>query len=399
MRIPTPCYQVTRLLAEVFPHLRPAECRGLALWVVGTILAGSACQTAVISALRPLGGGAETLRQRLREWTYDGADRAAPCATELEVERCFAPLLGWVVRLWQGEHLPLAIDMTSLGSRWVVVAICVLYRGTAIPVAWQIRSGPGYGPWMPTICALLRTVQPAVPASVRVLVLTDRGLWSAALWSQIHALGWTPVMRIRPDATFAPLGQIRRPARTLVPGPGHVWVGAGTAFKHTQVRRQGTLVVVWETGQAEPWLVLTDLPPDQCGIAWYGLRVWIEQGFRALKSAGWHWERSRRTDPARVARHWLVLAIAALLTTAFGTRVEDAEWAGLAPSHSHTPRAWVPDRVVYRVVQVQTTGRNWLRWLLARGRWWTRLWLVPAPLPIPAVHLRIHRHLPPELTR
>jgi hypothetical protein len=396
VRVPAPCYQVSQLLAAVFPHLRPAECRGLTLWVVGTILAGSACQTAVISALRPLGLGTDALRQRLREWTYDGADRAAPCATRLEVERCFAPLLGWVVRLWQGETLPLAIDMTSLGTRWVVVAICVLYRGTAIPIAWQMRPGPGYGPWMPTICALLRTVQPAVPPAVRVLVLTDRGLWSSALWRQIRALGWTPVMRIRPDATFAPQGRPRRLATSLVGGPGHAWIGAGTAFKHTHVRRQGTLVVVWETGQAEPWLVLTDLPPDQIGLAWYGLRIWVEQGFRALKSAGWHWERIRRTDPERVARHWLVLAVASVLTATYGTRIEDADWAGIAPRHFHHPRDWPPERHTARVVHLLTTGRDWLRWLLARRRWWTRLWLLPAPLPSPPPTLRIHRDQPPE---
>lgn len=397
MRVPAPCYQVSDLLADVFPHLRPAERRGLALWVVGAILAGSACQTAVSSALRPLGLGAHALRQRLREWTYDGGDRAAPCATQLEVARCFAPLLGWVLGLWQGETLPLAIDMTSLGRRWVVVAVCVLYRGIAIPVAWHVRPGPGYGPWMPTVCALLRTLQPAVPPELQVLVLTDRGLWSPRLWRQIRALGWHPVMRVRPDATFAPQGQPRRPARTLVPGQGHLWVGAGTAFKHARVRRQGTLVVVWAADQEAPWLVLTDLAPDQIGPVWYGLRIWIEQGFRALKSAGWHWERIRRTDPERVARHWLVLAVAAVLTAAYGTRVEDADWAGCAPSHFTTPRAWPPERLVCRAVHLLTTGRDWLRVLLIRGRWWTRLWLLPAPLPAPHPDLVIHRDPPPEI--
>jgi hypothetical protein len=40
--------------------------------------------------------------------------------------------------------------------------------------------------------------------------------------------------------------------------------------------------------------------------------MWIEFGFRALKGLGWRWERTRRTDPDRVARHWLVLAVATL---------------------------------------------------------------------------------------
>lgn len=396
MRVPAPCYQLLPLLAEVFPHLRPAERRGLALWVVGAILAGSACQTAVIAALVPLGSGAAGLRQRLREWTYDGADRDAPCATTLEVTGCFAPLLAWVMRLWRGETLPLAIDMTSLGGRWVVVAVCVLYRGSALPVAWQVRPGPGYGPWMTTICDLLQRLAPAVPPAVSVLVLTDRGLWSPALWSQIRALGWHTVMRVRPDATFAPQGQPRRPAKTLVPGPGHVWVGAGTAFKHPHVRRIGTLVVLWESDQVEPWLVLTDLAPDQLGPAWYGLRVWVEQGFRALKSAGWHWERIRRTDPERVARHWLVLAVASVLCAAYGTRVEDAQWARRTPTHLHAPPTWPPERVVCRVVHLLATGRHWLRVLLLTRRWWQRLWLLPTPLPTLSPHLLIHLHHPPE---
>jgi len=394
VRVPAPCYQVLTLLAEVFPALRPAERRGLVLWVVGAILSGSACQSAVVGALAPLGLREGALRQRLREWTYAGPERDAPCATTLDVTTCFTPLLAWMVRLWRGATLPLAIDMTTLADQWVVVVICVLYRGTAIPVAWQVRPGPGHGPWMPTACALLRQLAPAVPPDVRVLVLSDRGLWSPQLWRQILALGWHPVMRIRPDATLAPQGRPRRPAKTLVPGPDHAWVGAGTAFKHAGVRRQSTLVVLWAAGQTEPWLVLTDLAPEQIGPAWYGLRVWIEQGFRALKSAGWHWERCRRSDPDRVARHWLVIAVAGVLTAAYGTRVEDAQGVGIAPTHLHAPPAGPLARVILRVRHLLATGRDWLRVMLLTRRWWRHLWLQPSPLPTPSPHLILHVHVP-----
>ena len=36
-------------------------------------------------------------RQDLREWLHDGADRAAPCWVQLDVDACFAPLLRWVL--------------------------------------------------------------------------------------------------------------------------------------------------------------------------------------------------------------------------------------------------------------------------------------------------------------
>ena len=44
----------------------------------GTILAHSGCQNAVLGALTTLGLGWHATRQYLREWLYDGSDRARP---------------------------------------------------------------------------------------------------------------------------------------------------------------------------------------------------------------------------------------------------------------------------------------------------------------------------------
>ena len=51
MRFPKECYQVYESIDQYFPHLRSSQKRGLALWVVGTVLAKSGCQSAVISVL------------------------------------------------------------------------------------------------------------------------------------------------------------------------------------------------------------------------------------------------------------------------------------------------------------------------------------------------------------
>ena len=63
-------------------------------------------------------------------------------------------------------------------------------------------------------------------------------------------------------------------------------------------------------GQTAPWVLLTDLAPAAVGVVWYGLRVWIELGFKVLKSMGWQWQQTQRDECERVARHWLVLALA-----------------------------------------------------------------------------------------
>ena len=64
------------------------------------------------------------------------------------------------------------------------------------------------------------------------------------------------------------------------------------------------------------------------------MRFWIETGFKALKSVGWQWQKTRRTAPARVERHW---------------------YAGLST----------------------------LSCLLAKGRMWRRVQLLPEPWPPP----------------
>jgi len=273
--------------------------------------------------------------------------------------------------------------------------VAVLYRGGAIPVAWHVLPANRPGAWIDPILTLLERLAPAVPAGWTVLVLTDRGLWSRRLWDGIRALRWHPLMRVRREATFAPLGRRRRRADTLIPGPGHAWVGAGTAFKHRDVRRPGTLLVVWGAEQEEPWLVLTDLAPGAVGVCWYGLRTWVELGFRALKGVGWRWERTRRTDPDRVARHWLVLAVATLWTLATGTRAEDADRAGVAPANLRTPPA-SPAPPARRPLSVFQRGLAWLRWQLVRQRrLWARRWLLPEHWPTPPPGLVVLTGDPP----
>src|SRR3954464_12798309 len=329
MHVPRELYPIERVLAEHLPHLRGPQRRGLALWVLGAVLAQSACQAAVLAALLPW-APYHALRQRLREWLLDGGDKAVPRAAQVDVERCFAPLLRWVRGWWQGRELALAVDATAHREDVVALVVSVLYRGSAIPVAWAVLPGNAPGAWMGPILRLLRRSRPAVPAGWTVLVLADRGLWSPRPWKRVRDLGWHPLLRIQRRTTIAPDGGERRPAGALV-RPGEAWVGRGRLGRPKGRGLTVTLVAVWTAAQEEPWVVVTDLAPDRVGVSWYALRAWVELGFRALKGVGWRWQRSRRTDPARVARHWLVLAGASLTGLAAGTRVEGGGRRGRRP--------------------------------------------------------------------
>jgi hypothetical protein len=104
---------------------------------------------------------------------------------------------------------------------------------------------------------------------------------------------------------------------------GRRWAGAGLAYPGGG-RLGCTLLAFWEPGHAEPWLVLTDLPPAAANPAWYAWRMWVEQGFRAVKSGQWQWQRTRMADPERAARLWAVLALATVWAVAVGGEGEPA---------------------------------------------------------------------------
>ena len=191
MRLPREGYQMQQMIETHLPNLTQAQLAGLVMWVCGAILAGSACQNAVASALSPWGRW-NNLRQYLREWLYDGSDRARPCQSELDVSLCFARLLRWVLTWWGSGQLALAVDPTLKGDDTTAIVVSVVYRSCAIPVAWRIRRANQPGSWMDPIVELLRELAPAVPREMTVIVLCDRGLASPKLWKQIPAQSLPP---------------------------------------------------------------------------------------------------------------------------------------------------------------------------------------------------------------
>jgi hypothetical protein len=328
-RSPMSCQAgVYQWIAEVSAHLpalSPAQARVLALWSFGMVVARSCALSAVSLQLAVLLGRKEnTVRQQLREGVYEAAAKRGRQRRELVVRTCFAPLLRWVLSWWEGRQLALALDATSLGDRFVVLVVSVLYRGCAIPVSWTVLPAGRKHAWRPEWLRMLRELRPAVPPGVTVIVLADRGLYAPWLFRRIVRLGWHPCLRVNLGGTFRPAcGRAFVSFRSLVPQPGATWSGTGIAFKTRGCQLSCTLLGRWETGYADPWLILTDLPPSAAEACWYGLRAWIEQGFKLTKRGGFQWQRTRMSDPERAARLWLAVALATLWLLSVGGEAED----------------------------------------------------------------------------
>ena len=159
--------QWQRTIMHHLPHLSKPQAAGLALWTLGMVLSRSCALSAVSTMLATvLQWPANTLRQRLRDSYLEAEAKRGAGRRQLEVETCFAPLLRWVVTSWQGTQLALALDATSLGSRFVVLAVSVLYRGCAVPVAWVVlpanRPGGMAAPLVTSLAPLASGDSPVV---------------------------------------------------------------------------------------------------------------------------------------------------------------------------------------------------------------------------------------------
>ena len=74
------------------------------------------------------------------------------------------------------------MDATSLEDRFVVLAISVVYRGCAVPVAWKILKAEEKHAWKPELQALLKRFKGLLPEGWTVIVLADRGLYAKWLF-------------------------------------------------------------------------------------------------------------------------------------------------------------------------------------------------------------------------
>jgi len=317
-------YQWQTELTTRFPRLPKTYVRVLALWSLGMLLARSCGLVCVTNHLVPLlGKPFNTVRQRLREFYQEADAKAGSKRRDFDVTECFVPLLTWILSFWSQRRLAIALDVTNLYDRLHVLCVSVLFGGIGIPVAWKILPGNEPDAWHPYWCSLLQRLRDAVGDDWQVVVLSDRGLESARLFTQICELGWHPLMRVKGGGKFRPKGWKNwYLVAHFAPRVGSRFAMVGEAYKTAEQPLSCTLLTQWDDGYKEPWLLLTDLQPNAGQPCWYAWRAWIEQGFKVIKSAGFQWQHTRMTEPERLERQWLTLAATTLWLVAVGSEHE-----------------------------------------------------------------------------
>ena len=351
-------YQWNDTLAKRFPHLSKPVARCLALWTLGMIIARSCALTAVAAALGPLLTlKFDTVRERLRDLYREAAAKKGRRRCELDLSICWDPWLAWVLEGRQSKQLALALDATNLGEQFTVLALSVLYRGCAVPVAWKILKANQKHAWKPEWISLLGHFRQRVPTDWTVIVLTDRGLYAKWLFEAITNLGWHPLMRISSQhAYYRPQGHYHWSLLSgLITSVGQRWQGRVSLFPTPPNQLECTLLAYWGEGHEQPWVVVSDLPPEAANVCWYGMRAWIEQGFKRIKRGGWQWQYTRMDDPARAERLWLAVAIATWWLLSVGGETDEEIAVETVAAVPHTQRGSKPR---WRLIAIFRRGWN-----------------------------------------
>src|SRR5690349_14559473 len=249
----------TATVSMHLPQLSRPQLLVLAAWSWALVLTQSAGRTAIGALLASVWDQPEaTVRQRLREWTYEASAKKGAKRVTLDVRTCFAPLLRWVLTYWPASdaHLALVLDATMLRDRCTVLACSLVYRGCAIPVAWTVVTANRKGAWKPHWLAMLEELDGVLPAGWTVLVLAERALYARWLYQRIVANGWHPFLRIQRQGFFRRAGQAHwHDLATLLSGPDTTWSGAVTCFKNPDGQLECSLLARWEAGYRDPWLI------------------------------------------------------------------------------------------------------------------------------------------------
>jgi len=300
----------------------------------------------------------------------------------IEVRHYYEPFLRSALAAWAGRTIYLAIDTTTLAGRLTVIRVALIYRGRAIPIAWEVLTQKSTAVALEHYADLLRYVATLLPPKSRVVLLGDRGFRDTDLMALARELGWHFRLRLvkSEEVTFAN-GQHKHLAEIPLRR------GQQRFFQRVRLTAQAygpiNLALTWDTDpEAEPWYIATDEQADASTLEGYALRMNLEEGVRDDKSGGFQLEDSRLDDPLVLSRLLLVMALSYLHLVSLGTIVVEEGLRHQVDTH------WRRGLSYFQI------GWRWLRHQLSQGLCpWIVFYLNPIPDPEPVVASAMARRI------
>ena len=230
------------------------------------------------------------------------------------------------------QTLVLVIDGSVVGRGCVALMLHVVYKGRALPLAWQVRRGAkGHFPEDLHI-ALVEQVHKLIPPGAAVVLLGDGEFDGIRLQHTLQKAGWAYVCRTGRHMTASWQGE---PFRLDTLG---WWIRPGTlvelpeALFTEEAYGPVLLVCCWAKGYQEPLYLVSNMASAEEACRLYGKRFRIETFFSDQKSRGFQLHKSHLADPTRLARLLMGACLAYIWIVYLGTIGEQDGWMKHYPS-------------------------------------------------------------------
>lgn len=297
-------------------------------WAITSLLLQKTINVPLWAACVPDEAEALARERRFRRWLDN---------PRLRVRRYYTPFIQQALASWQKHPLYVGLDTTSVNQRLVVARTALIYRGRAVPLAWQVFKRQSvmlaYGQY----AGLVQFTAQLLPPKSTVILLGDRGFRDVRLMALARQLHWH--FRLRLEANERVQVGRRQPVR-LDSWPVAPYQPGWLQAVHLTQQRYGpvNVAVAWDgDAQHEPWRIATDQPASPDTLTDYARRMGIDFGFLDDKSAGFQLEETELEQPRPLDHLLLVMAWCSLYLVSVGTHLVATGQRQLIDAH-HTRR-------------------------------------------------------------
>ena len=238
-----------------------------------------------------------------------------------------------------GESLPdgplvLVMDASQVGRGCMALMVSVLYQQgklrRALPLCWQVVAAKKGHLSQEQHRQLLAQVKTLIPPGCQVIFLGDGEFDGCDLLADIAAAGWRFVCRTAKNVRLA---EADWPQEVFTLSDLALQTGDCVELSEHLFTEQGfgpvLLGAVWEQGQKEPLLLVSNLDFLDEACFWYKKRFGIETFFSDQKSRGFYLGHSHLSDPERLSRLLIATSLAYYWMVCLGAEVVRQGWQGL----------------------------------------------------------------------
>lgn len=269
--------ELLHFVTHLLPTWRKTRRKVLALGVQGLVRKR---RMTLCALARGMESQCRVIHRVKRLWRFVNNPAVAPsdAVGALTVRAFSLRSTGWV---------PVIMDETSLKNRATLLGAATAYRGRALPLAlyaysprlvrksiWAIREG------------LLSIIRDSLPpeARARLLLIADRGFAASHFFRRLINSNVAFVIRV-PRKVLLHMAYGAQCLETLAAdlNPGDCIFLRGVEYGPARARLN--VLLWWQEGQQEPWLLATTLNCERLTRQCYRLRMRVEETFKDFKSS------------------------------------------------------------------------------------------------------------------